>query len=298
MEYDISIDNPNIEIFMQGIETERIKDSLNYLVESGRYKKAETAKKYAVAIGQFFEFVRDNSVLKNKDLFDELARNGRRENSYIARMMRYIENCEKLRPKETLGIIDRPMAEDLLNWCNEQLISQEQWEEELGYKKASAAICIKMMLLYGITYRNARVVRVSQIDRKKNEINLGGFKLRMPVHLGKQICRFLDYKEEKGICNQEGYLLTDRQGKAWTGITSSSSIPNFLKYRFGITDVTGIIKYGIRQLLIAGLNDHVIRKITGASDELIGGCIMQDEDEKMYKEINNKLVTVELYYDF
>ena len=116
VEYDISIDNPNIEIFMQGIETERIKDSLNYLVESGRYKKAETAKKYAVAIGQFFEFVRDNSVLKNKDLFDELARNGRRENSYIARMMRYIENCEKLRPKETLGIIDRPMAEDLLNW--------------------------------------------------------------------------------------------------------------------------------------------------------------------------------------
>ena len=34
VEYDISIDNPNIEIFMQGIETERIKDSLNYLVES------------------------------------------------------------------------------------------------------------------------------------------------------------------------------------------------------------------------------------------------------------------------
>lgn len=297
-EYDISIDNPNIEIFMQGIETEKIKDSLNYLIESGTYKKAETAKKYAVAIGQFFEFVKDNSSIKNKDLFDELARNGRRENSYIARMMRYIENSEKLKPKEALGIIDRGMAKDLLKWCNDQLSSSTKWEEELGYKKASAAICIKMMLLYGITYRNARVLRVSQIDRARNEIGLGRFKLRMPVYLGKQMCRFLDYKEKKEIYNPEGYLFTDRRGKAWTGITSSSGIPNFLKYKFGITDVTGIIKYGIRQLLIAGLNDYVIKEITGASDEVIGGCIEKEDDEKVYREINNKLVTVELYYDF
>lgn len=101
-----------------------------------------------------------------------------------------------------------------------------------------------------------------------------------------------EYVIRKDIC-----LPTVRE-KRGQGLPAAQVYPVFLKYRFGITDVTGIIKYGIRQLLIAGLNDHVIRKITGASDELIGGCIMQDEDEKMYKEINNKLVTVELYYDF
>ena len=55
--------------------------------------------------------------------------------------------------------------------------------------------------------------------------------------------------------------------------------------------------YGIGQLLKAGLSDSVIKKITGASDKLIQGCLLTEDDE-LKKIINNKIVMAELYYEF
>ena len=57
------------------------------------------------------------------------------------------------------------------------------------------------------------------------------------------------------------------------------------------------MKYGISQLLKAGLSDSIIKKMTGASEKLIQGCILR-EDSEWNRIINNKLVTVELYYEF
>ena len=80
-------------------------------------------------------------------------------------------------------------------------------------------------------------------------------------------------------------------------ITSYSGIPDYLATLLEITSVTSIIKYGIGQLLKAGLGDSVIKKITGASDTLIQGCLLI-EDNELSKIINNKIVMVELYYEF
>ena len=67
--------------------------------------------------------------------------------------------------------------------------------------------------------------------------------------------------------------------------------------RQGVTSVTSIVKYGISQLLKAGLSDSIIKKMTGTSEKLIQGCILH-EDSELNRIINNKLVTVELYYEF
>ncbi len=294
--YNTSIDNSNILLIIRGIDTDEIKHSLQYLVEEGRYKSEETAKKYVNAIGCYFDFLKSNSAIKKCNLYDELEKNARREESYIARMMYYIEQCNELEPKKPLNIMDEDMVKMLLEWCNKQLESDEYWNDERGYKRACAALCIKMMLLYGITYRRARNLKCHQIYIQDNEIELGGFCLRFPAYLGRQMERFMKYKEKNSIYNDEGYLFTDRNGKAWTGNTSSSGIPNYLQSQFGITDLTGIIKYGISQLLLAGVNDHIVKVLTGASEDLISGCIPKTEHTN--REINNKLVTVNLYYKF
>ncbi len=296
-QYGVSVDSSNIELIMQGIETEEIKKSLGFLVDEGIYKKEESAKKYATAIGQFFMFIKENSSFKNKDLFDEIMRNGRNDDSYIARMMVYIEKCNELKPKESIDIMNRNQVLSLLEWCDGHLEDEWHWEDELGYKRASAALGIKMMLLYGLTYRRVRSIKTFQVDLLRNEIEIKGFKLRLPVRLGKQMARFLQYREENNILNADLYLFTDRYGEVWTGNTSSSGIPGFLNTQFGVTSLTGVVKYGISQLLLAGLNDHIIKEITGASDLLISGCILNNEKD-WYREINNKLVTVDLYYEF
>lgn len=295
--YGVFPDSSNIELIMQGIETEEIKRSLDFLVNENIYKKAEAARKYATVIGQFFLFVKENSSFKNKDLFDELSQNGRNSNSYIARMNLYIEKNEKLKPKESIAVMKEADVRELLSWCDKQLLDENLWSTELGYKKANAALAVKLMLIYGFTYRKVRNIKEFQIDLDKNEIEISTFRLRFPVHLGKQIIKFLEYKKQNKIVNAQDYIFTDRFGNEWTGETTSSGIPNFLNTQFQITSITGITKYGISQLMLAGLNDQIIKTITGASDALIKGCILENEKD-WYREINNKITTVDLYYDF
>lgn len=86
----------------------------------------------------------------NPDLYDAISYNRSRENSYMQQMMAYIDKCEML-----AGIVEQePLtsteSEKILVWANEQFIAQE-WEDATSFRKAVAAIGIKMMMLYGIT---------------------------------------------------------------------------------------------------------------------------------------------------
>lgn len=92
-------------------------------------------------------------------------------------------------------------------------------------------------------------------------------------------------------------LFADFQGEPWNDITSSSGIPDYMGALIGITSVTSVVKYGIGQLLKAGLSDSVRRKLTGASEKLIQGCLFQ-EDNELKQIINTKILSAELYYEF
>lgn len=292
---NVDINNTNILLSMQGMETEEVKNSLEYLIETGRYKSEETAKKYINAISSFFGYLREENILKKCNLYVELEKNTRREESYVARMTYYIETCSQLKEKKPINCIDSVRAKELLTWCDKQLSSVAFWIEDTGYKKACAALCIKMMLIYGITYRRARSLRLKQIHMENNEIELGEHLVRFPAHLGKQLEQFLAYRKKNCSISEDDYLFTSKAGKAWNGNTSSSGIPDYLNRQFGSRDLTGIIKYGIGQLLLAGLSDHLVKEITGASDDLIKGSVSKEDS---YRELNNKIVTVELFYDF
>ena len=109
--------------------------------------------------------------------------------------------------------------------------------------------------------------------------------------------RMKDFLEKNKIRNKKGFLFTNAQGEEWGETTSASGISDTLSQLIESTSVTSIIKYGISQLLKAGLNDSIIKQITGASDTLIKGCIVH-KDEDIERIINNRLVDVELYYQF
>ncbi len=65
----------------------------------------------------------------------------------------------------------------------------------------------------------------------------------------------------------------------------------------GITSVTSAVKYGISQLLKAGLSDSIIKKVTGANEKLIQGCLFH-EDNELKQIINAKVLMADWYYEF
>ena len=154
------------------------------------------------------------------------------------------------------------------------------------------------MLVYGITYRELRKLKVDQYDERRGSVTFNGVELRLPIRLAVQMKQMAEYLHKNDIKNEENlFFIMDSSGQPWGEITSSSGIPDYLGPLIGSTSITSIVKYGISQLIKAGVNDSIIKQITGASDKLIKGCITK-EDEDIMRIVNDRLVTVELYYQF
>lgn len=292
-----SLSGDQLRILLQGIDVDFILKSLIYNVEAvKRYKSKTKAKRYATVIGQFFNYIRKTTDIVNPDLYDAISYNRSRENSYMQQMMAYIDKCEML-----AGIVEQePLtsteAEKILIWANEQFITQK-WEDAINFRKAMAAIGIKMMMLYGITYRELRKMKWSDYNEMYDCITVNGFELRLPLKLSIQLRSIKDFIFSKKIENNENLIFAGFRGEAWNDITSSSGIPDYMGTLIGITSLTSAVKYGISQLLKAGLSDSIIKKMTGASEKVIQGCLLH-EDNELKQIINTKVLMADQYYEF
>lgn len=194
-----SLSGDQLRILLQGIDVNFILKSLIYNVETvKRYKSKTKAKRYATVIGQFFNYIRKTTDIVNPDLYDAISYNRSRENSYMQQMMAYIDKCEML-----AGIVEQePLtsteSEKILVWANEQFIAQE-WEDATSFKKAVAATGIKMMMLYGITYRELRKMKWDDYDEVYDCITVNGFELWLPLKLSIQLRNIKDFVFNKKL---------------------------------------------------------------------------------------------------
>ncbi len=297
LQWKNSLSDEALRFLLQGLDVEFILKSLVYNVEIlKKYKSKTTAKRYATVIGQFFNYIRRTTDIENQGLYDSIAYNSLRENAYMKRMTSYIDACDMLAGIVEQEALKQSDVEIILKWTDKQF-KEEEWADSTKFKKAMAAIGMKMMLLYGVTYRELRKMKWSDYDELYGYIVINDFELRLPSKLWVQIQKIKCYIEDNNIKNENDLIFTDRSGQAWADTTSYSRIPDYLNTLLGTTSVTSIIKYGISQLLKAGLSDSIIKKLTGASEKLIQGCLIHQDDE-LKKIINNKIVMTELYYEF
>ncbi len=297
MQWKNSLADETLRFLLQGLNVEFILESLIYNVEEvKKYKSKTTAKRYATVVGQLFNYIRKTTDIQNPQLYDAISYNRLRENTYMRRMMSYIDASDMLAGIVEQEALRQSEVEKVLKWIDEQF-EERQWEDSTKFRKAMAAIGMKMMLLYGITYRELRKIKWNDYDELYGYITVNDFELRLPPKLSVQMKQMRQYIKESKIENQQDFLFIDGSGQPWADVTSYSGIPDYLGALLGTTSVTSIIKYGIRQLLKEGLSDSIIKKMTGASEKLIQGCLLQ-EDTELKRVINNKISAVELYYEF
>ncbi|MEA4987940.1 MAG: hypothetical protein VB095_07760 [Anaerovorax sp.] len=287
------------DFLVNGMTTEHVIDSLKYYIDIGQIKKQEPARKYFVSIKQLFEYVLSNSNYKNDNFKKELANPAVREESYSRKTIQFLEKCEKLEVKEPLEQLENDGISKLIAWCND-VIAMDFSKESLSstsFRRINAALCMKLIIFTGITYRVARQLEFSNLKVETNEITIMNFDIRLPLDLSKQFQRYYSYRVAHLPAQ---YLFVDIHGNQWGEKTSDSGIPNFMKTAINQTNITGIVKHGLSQLIKCGVNDSVIMKLTGASYELLASCLedaQEKEQSDWNKYINSKLIMTKNYYE-
>jgi hypothetical protein len=283
------------DVLVNSMRTEHIIESLKYYVDIGQIKKQEPARKYFVGVGQLFEYVLSDYSYTNSGLKEELGNPSTRPNSYSRKTNEFVESCIRLSPKETKPPLEPNEVEKLINWCDEQFEKDFLKEKSATvYKRMQASLCIKLMILTGITYRTARFLSIDDLDIHKSTISICGFVIRLPKQLSCQFRKFHDIRKLNSP-----YLFNNLDGTQWGDSTSESGIPGFLETAISKTTIMSISKYGIIQLINSGINDSVIMSLTGASREVMNDCINNSNLDLNLKEryINSKIVNTEKYYD-
>lgn len=284
---------------VNSMRTEAIIKSLEYFIEINQIKKQEPARKYFVSVGQLFEFVLSNSDYKNSDLKQELGNPATRVNSYSRKTNEFIDRCKKLSPKETQSPLTDDEVSVLIEWCDKQLIKDFERNEKLDstrYKRISACLCIKLMILTGITYREARKLCFLDLDIDKSTITINDFIIRLPKMLSCQFREFYKVRTNYDTLKDSVFLFNTIDGKQWGEATSTSGIPGFMKTALSKTTIMSITKYGITQLINSGINDSIIMGLTGASREILNDCIGAMTTVDREREINSKIVNTDKYY--
>ena len=275
MEFLESEKMPLVETTFQGIRTGYIEKSLDYYIDTRRLKSVSPAKRYVSAISEFFKYCILKGYIDNENLRKELFEPAfSDERSYIGIMNEKIYQDERLREKNTFDIIYKDEMVEIINLCN--LTIDEYMYNEISkktYNKILSALCIKLISFTGVTYRKIRQIKISDDIEQCNKICIDKFKLYLPENYSKQIKDYIKLRNEILIKeNKEtDYLFITLEGKQLS--TNTSTISDFLGRVIGRGDLAGVVKYAIRNMILAGISDSIISMLTGAGPNLIS-CLL------------------------
>lgn len=159
-----------------------------------------------------------------------------------------------------------------------------------------AAMCIKLTLFLGITYKVARMITFSDLDIERGTIKINDYIIRLPLEMNRQFKAYKRVFEIKNYNVVDGYIFITIEERQWGEKTTSSGIPNFLKTQLDQTSITSIVKYGVKQLIIAGISDNVIVRLTGISKEILNDCLQPvDDEDDIYMYINERVIKSPIY---
>ena len=286
------------EFTIGGMTISYILNSLQFNINNERIKSKETAKKYLTSVGMLIDYILDNSDIKNISLRNQLGAPARRNDSYAKQCNNFIDTCEQLREKEIYQALDNAMADKLIEWADLQINNASSASDILNqpvlFRRMSAALCVKLMLLTGITYRCARKLNLDCLNLRVNTITINNYKIRLPIKFSEQLMKYVEIRNENGINGKA--LFINSTGERWTKQNSSSCIPDYFKTDNLKTTPTGIIKYGIKELISVGVNQAVISELTEASSSIIEDCLPKSENEDgWYAYLNSKIVNTRIY---
>lgn len=281
-----------------GIRTEHIIESIEYNIANNGYTSKSIASKYAIAIAQFYRYANQQNWFTNNDLLNHINMYRLDEDSYYYQIGNYIRSNLKLSSKEPKVACNNNEINDLITTIDEYFDKYSSAKEKLSFSKICGMLAIKLIILTGAKYSVIRKLKYYDLNTKVNTLKINGYTIRLPINLSNQF-QIYDEIRQSTLDKPSDFLFCSQNGDQWKGTSPNSNIVDFLSVVILRQDTTGITKFGISNLLKAGISIAEIEKLTEAKSDIIRGCMSSDiesEENKMNKYINMRLSSIDYFY--
>lgn len=292
-------DSTNINTkLLGGIRTEHIMESIDYNIRHNGYTSKSIASKYAIAIAQFYRYATQQNWFTNHDFLNHINMYRLDEDSYYYKIGNYIKKNPKLTKKTTIPTCTQDEVNTLISTIDKYFEKYKNSIENMSFPKVCGMLAIKIILLTGAKYSVIPALRYQDLNIELNTLKIKKYTLRLPVKLSSQ---FHIYSKLRAIAltNPSEYLFCTQNGDPWRGTSPNSNIVDFLSVVILRQDTTGISKYGISNLLKAGIGITEIEKLTDAKTAIIRGCMTNEvisEDDLINKHLNMCIANIDCFY--
>lgn len=305
LENEKQIIDRSFQSYIEAMKIEEIMESLDYYIICNNIKSQSIAWHYCSVIKRYFNHIYELGF-DNAKLIKSFGQDEKNPESYQSRIREKIFNDIRLEKKEQKSELELQELRDLISECNEEI--RELIEEDLilDYKKYSykyndlmSSIIIKLMLLTGVKYVVVRNIKFSKYNILDKIIGINGYTLILPDSLNEQIAYYckLRYEIQKRTKKHTDSLFIMANGEE---IRSGTDIvADTLKKYIGRSDVTGIIKSAVIQMISKDTNNCIIQELTEMGPVNYKYCqkkVFENPNISKNEYLNSKLRSLEIFH--
>jgi len=285
-----AIVDTQFDSYLEGMDVEDIIESLNYYIFCNDINSQTMALHYASVIKRYFSFLFTLGI-QNNTLIQAFGLPQDNERSYQYIMREIISNHPKLERRDQKEEITWEEAVVLIAECDQRIKEVMDENNVLDYRVYASkyndlmsSIILKLILFTGIPYRILREINVDRVNTVHNTITINEFCIHIPNNLCEQLNYYLGIRraimEER--FDTSPYLFVYADGKQLR--KNTDAIATTLREYLGRSDLTGIIKFTIMQMIKKGINQSIIQNFNN-----VGAAIYHDCQQKVNQQRNTSI---------
>jgi len=260
-----NVDDESWLYFLGGANTDLIIEGLKYYIKQNRVNSISTGNRFISVLVEYFQFVVEKKIIQNKELYEEMNAPIYSPRSFRARVNTWIS--QNLKDKEGSVTFSQSEITTLINDCNETL-NMRMVNDEIFDKKIVPALILKLIILTGVKYKIIRNLTVNCLNLRYGTIAVNNYEIHLPHNFKDQLESYLSLRQDKTDSNllfiqSNGDQLPDKTGNTAYYLGSLTTR----------TDLTGIIKFVIIEMISKGLGEGIIKEFTGVGKTIFEDCV-------------------------
>ena len=297
------ITNKSYQSYLEAMKINEIEESLNYFIESNQIKSQSITWNFISVVKRYFGFIYVLGI-KNDNLIKAFGLSVSNPDSFQFKLNEKILNDPRLEKKNVKSEISWEEAQILISECDQRMKELKDENKILDYNKNAykykdymSSIIIKLILFTGLTYQEVPKIEYGNVNRINNTISINGYCVHLPNRLSEQLTYYIELRNEMNKSSKltEPLFILDDGTKLRK---QTSLVAETLKEYTGRSDLTGIVKFAVIEMIKKGVNQSIIQDFTKVGDKNYQYCqkqVNQSKNPSVSRYLDSKLRSIEIF---
>lgn len=298
------INDKSYQSYLEAMKINEVEESLDYYIMTNEIKSESIAWHFISVIKRYFSFIYRLGI-QNVNLLKSFGLSEEYSDSFQAKIREKIFNDSRLEKKDSKSEISWEEAEILISECDQRMKELIDEGKILDYKEYASkyndylsSLIIKLILFTGIPYRVVRDIKYSNLNIVHNTVCINDYSIHLPNKISEQLAFYTNVRNEIKLNSKavEDTLFIYANGSKLR--TQTDVVAGTLKEYMGRSDLTGIIKFAIIQMIKKGINQSIVQDFTKVGDPIYKYCQKQvnaNKNSSASRYLDSKLRSLEMF---